>query len=47
MAVPIKVTGGALEAGAPIALFAPKVLGIDNVDSGLQYRRVSRWKVPA
>ena len=37
MAVPIKVTGGALEAGAPVALFAPKVVGIDSVDAGLQY----------
>ncbi len=37
MAVPIKVTGSALDAGAPIALFAPKVVGIDSVDSGLQY----------
>ena len=37
MAVPIKVTGGTLEAGAPVALFAPKIFGVDSVDAGLQY----------
>ncbi len=37
MAVPIKVTSGTLEAGAPVPLFAPKIFGVDSVDNGLQY----------
>jgi hypothetical protein len=37
MAVPIKVAGPALEFGAPVALFSPRISGVDNVDAGLQY----------
>jgi Tol biopolymer transport system component len=37
MAVPVKVTSGTLEAGAPVTLFAPKIVGVDSVDTGLQY----------
>jgi hypothetical protein len=37
MAVPVKVTGGLLEAGAPVALYSPKIYGVDSVDNGLQY----------
>jgi Tol biopolymer transport system component len=37
MAVPIKFVGSTLEAGAPVALFSPKIVGVDSVDAGLQY----------
>ena len=37
MAVPVKVAGATLEVGLPVDLFAPRIVGIDSVDSGLQY----------
>jgi eukaryotic-like serine/threonine-protein kinase len=37
MAVPIKVAGSTLQPGPAVALFQPRVMGLDEVDAGLQY----------